>query len=269
MIIDGHAHAAGEYSTSNAIREATASNRIDKVVLCPSPKNRQDLGKPPSVPFMNSPNSIYLLNRMLRLGYRAMKDNGDGNRYVSALKESLPQQVCQFLWVNPLDPLHISGLEQAIQNRHVSGIKLHQAWDSFRVDSPAFSQVVEIAQSHNLPVFVHLFSKRETSALAGFVANHREVVFVIGHMLGLDIFEASRAHLRNVFFDTSGSERVRGRDILHAVRTFGDDHVVFGSDTPYAPVADQIRKISRLGLADDALDRIFGRNMDHLLSLRR
>lgn len=67
MIIDGHAHAAGEYATPEAARLTMTTHGIAKVVLCPSPKNRQDLSKPPNLPFLKSPNSIYLLNRMLRL----------------------------------------------------------------------------------------------------------------------------------------------------------------------------------------------------------
>jgi uncharacterized protein len=51
-----------------------------------------------------------------------------------------------------------------------------------------------------------------------------------------------------VYFDTSGSERVRGRDIQEAIELFGYEHVIFGTHTPYARMGDQISKIERLNL---------------------
>jgi predicted TIM-barrel fold metal-dependent hydrolase len=58
---------------------------------------------------------------------------------------------------------------------------------------------------------------------------------------------------------------VRGVDILDAINWFGYDHVVFGSDTPYASIADQIAKIERLGLSDYIEEHIFRLNIENLL----
>jgi predicted TIM-barrel fold metal-dependent hydrolase len=85
-------------------------------------------------------------------------------------------------------------------------------------------------------------------------------------MLGLDIFKEKRGELGNVYFDTSGSERVRGRDILEAIEMFGADHVIFGSDTPYARLEDQIAKIEGLGLPEKVKEHIFRLNIVHVLS---
>jgi len=79
-------------------------------------------------------------------------------------------------------------------------------------------------------------------------------------MLGLGVFEEKCDHLPNVYFDTSGSERVRERDILEAIN-------LFGSDALYARVEDQIRKIERLNLSDRVKESIFTSNIEHVLSL--
>jgi len=265
LIIDGHAHAAGDYATAAAISLAASKFDLAKIVLCTSPKNHQDLGKPPNLPFTNSPTSIYFLNNMVRLGYRSLKDNGDGNRYVRGLAEAQPRLVVQFLWVNPLDQRHLETLEQNILTYNVKGLKLHQAWDSFAIDSEPFLRVTEAATSHHLPIFIHLHSKRETAKLAKFAVQTRDVVFIIAHMLGLGVFAEYATRLETLFFDTSGSERIRKQDILQAVNTFGYDHVVFGSDTPYASLADQIPKIQQLGVSSNVLDHIFFKNMAALL----
>ncbi len=268
MIIDAHAHAAREYSTVESIKDMAKKYEIEKIVLCTSPKNNLDLKDPPNIPFMTTPGSIYLLNRMLRFSYNSFfKDNGDGNKYVFELRNKLPETVIQFLWVNPLDPKQMDSLEKNILEYQVKGIKLHQAWNPFSIEGREFNQLVEVANAHKLPVFIHLYSKKETWKLLQYVGSHRDVIFIIAHMLGLVIFRERAKDLPNVYFDTSGSERVRGQDILEAIHLFGPDHVVFGSDTPYASIGDQIEKIERLNLSKIVKEQIFSLNIKHILSL--
>jgi predicted TIM-barrel fold metal-dependent hydrolase len=268
MIIDAHAHAASEYSSVDSIKSTANKYELEKIVLCTSPKNIQDLKAPPNFPFMKTPGSIYLLNRMLRFTYKFFfKDNGDGNKYVFELKSKLPETVIQFLWVNPLDPQHMANLDKNIHEYKVKGIKLHQAWDPFSIDGRQFNQLVEVAEAHRLPIFIHLYSRKETRKLLRLVGTHREVIFIIAHMLGLDIFKEHAGNLPNVYFDTSGSERVRGQDILEAIQLFGHDHIVFGTDTPYARIGDQIEKIERLNLSENVKEAIFRLNFQNILSL--
>jgi predicted TIM-barrel fold metal-dependent hydrolase len=266
MIIDAHAHAAGDYATAQSIITTAKKYAIDKVVLCTSPKNNLDLKAPPNIPFMKSPSSIYLLNRMLRLAYKSFRDNGDGNKYVYELRNKIPEVVIQFLWVNPLDSRHMDGLERNIENYQVRGIKLHQSWDPFAIDGAEFNELAEVAHAHRLPVFIHLFSNRETWKLLQYADKHREVTFIVAHMLGLDIFKNEHKKLSNVYFDTSGSERVRGKDIRRAIELFSYDHVIFGTDTPYARIGDQISKIERLNLSDSMKEHIFRLNIMNVLA---
>ena len=269
MIIDGHAHAAGDYVTAKSIIAASKQYEFNKVVLCPSPKNNLNLKAPPNVPFMKSPSSIYLLNRTLRLAYKSFKDYGDGNKYVFEIKKEIPEMVIQFLWVNPLHPGHMDALERNIEDYRASGIKLHQAWDSFAIDSGEFNELAEVARAHKLPVFIHLYSKEETRKLFLFAKENREVVFIIAHMLGLDIFKEECKSLPNIHFDTSGSERVREKDIQEAIELFGYDHVIFGTDTPYARIEDQICKIDRLQLNSTMKEHILSLNIMNVLSLNQ
>jgi predicted TIM-barrel fold metal-dependent hydrolase len=169
--------------------------------------------------------------------------------------------------VNPLDAHQIADLEKTIQEYGVKGIKLPQVWDPFTIGGNEFNQLVEIARANHLPIFIHLYSRNETQNLLRFIENHQDVTFMIAHMLGLGIFGEKSDRLPNVYFDTSGSERVRERDILEAINLVGDDHVVFGSDTPYARVEDQIRKIERLNLSDRVKESIFMSNIENVLSL--
>jgi predicted TIM-barrel fold metal-dependent hydrolase len=268
VIVDGHAHAARQYATVESIQETARTHGLARIVLCTSMKNDVNLRAPPDVPFARTPRSIFVLNRTLRFTYNAfMKDHGDGNRYVAGLRTRLPDLVLQFLWVNPLDAQHMSQIESNIRAYRVSGIKLHQAWNPFSIDSKAFHDLIDVARSHRLPVFIHLYSQGEARKLLRFIGDHRDVVFIIGHLLGMDTFKEGRDRLQNVYFDTSGSSRIRPVDILDAVRLFGSEHVVFGSDTPFAGMADQLAKIDGLQLSAAVKERILGQNLRGVLRL--
>jgi len=120
MIID--AHAAGDYATAESIIATSKKYGIDKVVLCTSPKNNLDLKAPPNIPFMKSPSSIYLLNRMLRLAYKSFNDYGDGNKYVSEIKHKIPELVIPFLWMISKETLKTT--RQGVSNFTRPGIRL-------------------------------------------------------------------------------------------------------------------------------------------------
>ncbi|MNC21905.1 Amidohydrolase [compost metagenome] len=268
MITDIHAHAAGDYSTVDSIKHTAAKYGLEKIVLCTSPKNIQTLQTPPSMPFTQKPDSIYMMNRMNRLAYKHfLKGDGDGNRFVSELRNRLPGLVIQFLWVDPLDAGHMEHLEESIRTYQPKGIKLHQAWNPFKIDGTEFKSLVDIATSNHLPIFIHIYSKKEVLKLLRFIKENPNAVFIIGHLTGTDLFNASGVNLKNVYFDTSSSKRIQGSDIKQAIDTFGYEHIVFGTDTPYASIDGQIDRIERLNLSDHIKEHIYSLNARNLLAL--
>ncbi|WP_058302972.1 amidohydrolase family protein [Gorillibacterium timonense] len=268
MLIDIHAHAAGEYGTVDSIKNMAEKYKLEKVVLCTSPKNLQDLQKPPSLPFTQKPNSIYMMNRMNRLAYRHFfKDNGDGNQFVSELRNQLPELVIPFLWVNPLDNGHMDQLDTIIHTYQPKGIKLHQAWNSFQIDGIEFKNLVDIASSNQLPVYIHLYSKKEVLKLLRFIRENQNAVFIIAHLTGIDLFSESGVNLKNVYFDTSSSKRIQGSDVKQAIDAFGYEHIVFGTDTPYASIDEQINRMEQLNLSDSIKEHIYTLNAKYLLAL--
>ncbi|OPX45096.1 amidohydrolase [Ruminiclostridium hungatei] len=269
MLIDIHAHAAGNYGTVDSIKIMSRKYNIEKIVLCTSPKNMQKLKAPPGMPFKQKPDSIYMMNRMNRLAYNHFfKGNGDGNQFVCELKNQLPGLIIQFLWVNPLDTGHMNSLETSIRTYRPKGIKLHQAWNPFKIDGREFKNLVDIASSNKLPVFIHLYSKKEVLKLLRFIRENQSAVFIIGHLTGTDLFCESGVNLKNVYFDTSSSGRIQGSDIKHAIDAFGYEHIVFGTDTPYAGIDEQLDRLERLKLSDNAKEHIYSLNARNILKLQ-
>ncbi|MFT4143617.1 MAG: TatD family hydrolase [Mobilitalea sp.] len=268
MLIDIHAHAAGDYGTVNSLKDMAEKYNLEKIVLCTSPKNMQNLKKPPNMPIKQNPDSIYKMNRMNRLAYKHFfKDNGDGNQYVYELKKQLPELVIQFLWVNPLNNEDMNRLESTIRTYQPKGIKLHQAWNSFKIDGKEFKKLVDIAMLHNLPVFIHIYSKKEVLSLLRFIKENPAAVFIIGHLTGVDLFSESGINLKNIYFDTSSSKRIQGSDIKQAIDAFGYDHIVFGTDTPYASIEEQIERIEQLNLSEKIKEHIYSLNARNILAL--
>lgn len=268
MIIDSHAHAAGNYSSVDSIKNTAAKYGIEKIILCTSPKNNRDLREPPSMPLKQKPDSIYMMNRMNRFAYNHFfKDNGDGNLFVRQLKNQLPELVVQFLWVDPLNGAQMDNLENTIRTYQPKGIKLHQAWNPFKIDGIEFKNLIDIASSTQLPVFIHLYSKKDVLKLMRFIKENQNAVFIIGHLTGTELFIKSGINLKNVYFDTSSSNRIQCSDIKQAIDAFGYDHIVFGTDTPYASIDDQIDRIERINLPDRIKEHIYSLNAKRILSI--
>lgn len=267
-MIDIHAHAAGCYGSADSIKNMAEKYGLEKVVLCTSPKNNQNLPAPPAMHFKQKPDGIFMMNRMNRLSYNHFfKDNGDGNQFTFELKKELSELVIQFLWVNPLDSVAMGNLENDIRRYQPAGIKLHQAWNPFKIDGEEFKNLAEIALSHKLPIFIHLYSKKEVRKMCRFIRENPRNVFIIGHLAGADIFAESGVNFENVCFDTSSSTRIQGEDIKWAVDTFGSEHIVFGSDTPYTAIDEQIGKIESINLPDSVKEEIYSLNAKRILSL--
>lgn len=268
MMIDIHAHAAGNYGSVDSIKIMAAKYGIEKIVLCTSPKNNHNLPEPPATHFKQKPDSIFMMNRISRIAYKYFfKGDGEGNQFVCGLKNHLPELILQFLWVNPLDTAYMSKLESTINTYRPSGIKLHQAWNPFKIDGIEFKNLVDIASSHQLPIFIHLYSKREVLKMCRFISENPNAVFIIGHLAGANLFAESGANLRNVYFETSSSSRIQGIDIKQAIDTFGYEHVVFGTDTPYTGIDAQIEKIERINLPDRIKEHIYSLNAKSILSI--
>ncbi len=269
MLIDIHAHAAGDYGTVASLKRMALTYNIEKIVLCTSPKNMKMLKEPPGLPFKQKPDSIYMMNRLNRLAYnRFFKNNGDGNKFVYELKKQLPGLIIQFLWVNPLDAGHMNSLETSIRTYEPKGIKLHQAWNPFKIDGGEFKNLVDLATFNKLPIFIHLYSKKEVLKLLHFIRENQSAVFIIGHLTGIDLFCESGVNLKNVYFDTSSSGRIQGCDIKYAVEAFGYEHIVFGTDTPYAGIDEQLERFERLELSDKVKEHIYSLNARSLLKLQ-
>ena len=112
-----------------------------------------------------------------------------------------------------------------------------------------------------------MFSKKEATRLAQYIKAHRDAVFVIGHLFGLERYIEAELESDNVFFEISTPALVSIQRLVMAIEHFGANRVVLGSDTPYGHdnLKKNIERVKNLEISDEEKRSILGENMKELL----
>jgi predicted TIM-barrel fold metal-dependent hydrolase len=273
MIIDAHAHACGDFLNGKDIIKILNRNNVDKVVLVPG-----ELGsdKNYSLPELAAkfPNSdiVAITNLITKLviGIAGVaKQIGEGNTYVYSLVKEYPDRIIQFYWVRLSQSNSLEDLEQHYTEYGFKGIKLHQCWESFKINSDKFHKISEWAASHDLPIFVHLFTKRQATQLAKYIKEHPNTIFIIGHLFGLERYLETGINSDNTFFEISSPQLVSIQRLMKAIQFFGAKRILMGSDTPYGlkNLELNITRVKDLRITDGEKCLILGDNMKKLLRI--
>lgn len=273
MIIDGHAHLGGEYRDLPSIIETLDNAGIDKVVLCPADRRRSHDMIIPDVAGKFTDDSLnYRVNRLLRRA-AGRKSTGDfidrGNEELADLVEEAEGRVIQFYWTDPRKADIMSELETEYISKGFKGIKLHQSVQPFKILSDEFHQVAMFASSHDMPVFIHLYSKNDIMEFIS-VAGRYNTMFITGHLIGIDTFIRERERVSdNICFDISCPPLVPPEKIMKATNVFGPGRITMGSDTPYG--RDNPKKavsfVRSLPIGKKEKEMILGDNLRRLLKI--
>ena len=274
MIIDAHAHACGDFLYSKNIIEILDKNNVNKVVLVPgelgSSKNYTLPDLAARYPTRDVVNLTNLITKVI-IGISGKARYIDaGNKYVYSLAKEFPNRIIQFYWIKLSTPHVFENLELDFEKYNFKGIKMHQCWESFNVGSDAFHRVSEWAASNQLPIFVHLFSKKEAKRLAQYLKSHRNTIFIIGHLFGLERYIEADLDSDNVYFEISTPDLVSKHRIMKAIKRFSALRVVLGSDIPYGQnnLKRNINRVMNLDISDEEKYSILGVNMKELLKIK-
>lgn len=274
MIIDGHAHAYGEFGDPENLIKIMNQLNVDKVVLCPGMRNNPS--KPPFPEFrwesklMTHPRALLLIvNRLIRLFSLKNKNREQGNDYVYSYVQKYPQRIIQFHWVNPLKENFLDEIDWAINNRGIRGIKLHQCVIPFQNDSQAMEHIAKLAGKHDLPIFIHCYSYKEFKKLLKLIRRYPQTNFISAHLIGLELATDYAQKINNLYFDLSSYFVISKKRINLAINYFGPEKLLFGSDTPLGAknLEKNIEKINQLEVSPKTKALILGENFRKLLSI--
>jgi hypothetical protein len=246
MVVDGHAHTSGEFCRGEDIIGIMDSLGVDKVILCPGPINTPKKWPVPDITKILKKRGFgFWGNRLLRLARRRVLrefDVAESNAYVAEFARRHPGRIRQAYWTDPSAPGFLDELKKRRAEWKFVAVKLHQCFQKFDPDSAAMHELAAYAGAEGLPVFIHLYARRDARALIRLAKAHPRTTFVVAHILGLGTFvRAGREALPNVYFDVSPPNLTPIGRLLRALETFGADRLLLGSDTPYG--RDNLKKI--------------------------
>jgi predicted TIM-barrel fold metal-dependent hydrolase len=275
MIIDGHSHACGKFLTVENILEALDKNGVDKVVLVPGELNSKSEYSLPNIaerfPRHNVVKATNLLTKFIMKLTGKVKDIPAGNEYVYDITTVAADRIIQFFWITTGVKNKTDYLDSKFANWKFHGVKLHQCWENFSIDSEFFNEVAAWTENHDLPLFIHLYSDSEVTKLINYKRNHPQLKLIVAHLFGLELFIKENFKDNNLYFDTSPLQLISNYRIKKAIDFVGADKVLFGTDTPYGAkdnIGRSINRIKSLDISIEEKDLILGMNMKKLLKLR-
>jgi predicted TIM-barrel fold metal-dependent hydrolase len=272
MIIDAHAHACGDYLNAHNILKILDQNKADKVILVPGEfDNNKNYSLPDVAKRFPNKDMIYITNVLTKIVISlkgTAKQISKGNEYVYSLTQKSPGRIIQFYWVMLNELKSEDELDTRLKQWDFKGIKLHQCWESFNVRSDKFVKVVKWAERNNLPIFIHLYSKKEVLELISYIEENPKTKFIIAHLFGLEYYMKSGNHSENVYFEISAPPLISIKRLQKAIEHFGAHKIILGSDTPYGKdnLKMNIQRIRSLPIPGADKKLILGENIQKLLT---
>ncbi len=190
------------------------------------------------------------------------------NEFTCTLSKAMPDQVLNTYWANPLENNCLEKIKIFYQNNGFKMIKLHQCWTKFDVTSETCQQIFEWSNENKIPVFIHLISREQVKKFAYVANNFPETVFIVAHMIGSKSMRA-RLKNKNIFFDLSAPQLYSVEILKKAIKAYGTDRLLLGSDNPYGNnnVEKILKRLKKLQLSEQDLRLICGENIKKLLLL--
>ena len=143
-----------------------------------------------------------------------------GNEYVNELRLKTNDRVIQFIWITTRIKNPIEYLDNKLADWHFSGVKLHQCWDNFSIDSKFFIEIANWTEKNDLPLFIHLNTDKEVKKIIKYKRDHPNLKLIIAHLFGLELFINEKLSPGNLYFDLSSPQLVSKKRLMLAIRFF-------------------------------------------------
>ncbi|NHJ39767.1 MAG: amidohydrolase family protein [Asgard group archaeon] len=270
MIIDGHAHAIGEFGNLERLIPLLDSLGVEKVILCPGGGDPSVEPRKPKIResfITTNPRNQFFSNRFLRYFHRKFNDREFGNQHIYSMRKAQPNRILQFFWVNFKNENYEDELLNYYKKWKFQGLKLHQCVIPFKNNGQEIQILSQIASEKKLPIFIHIYNAKEAKRFVSLAKDNPDTNFIIAHMMGLEQVIRYGSKLNNIYFDTSTYYIINKKRILKAIRNFGADTIIMGSDSPlgYDNLKNIIQKIKSLEITKEDKELILSGNINRLL----
>jgi len=230
MIIDGHSHACGRFLTPDSIVKTLDTNGVDKVILVPGELNSKSEYSLPNIasifPRRNVVKVTNYLTKFVMILTGKVKNILIGNEHVYELTQKTNGRVIQFVWITTQINKPSNYLDNKKKDWNFKGVKLHQCWESFSVDSDFFKEVALWAENNDIPLFIHLYSDSEVAKIIEYKKKHLNLNLIIAHLFGIELFIKLNFKDENLYFDTSTLQLISKNRLMNAIDFVGADVLV-------------------------------------------
>lgn len=154
----------------------------------------------------------------------------------------------------------------------LKGVKIHSDMIRIALDDPRMDKIYEACEGV-CPLLLHMGDDRfhydNPSMIPAIAEKYPRLKLVCAHMGGYREWENAKglSQYENVYVDTSSTFFVMGCRIKEMIESFGEDKVFFGSDYPMWDPCVARDELKVLGFEEEALERIFSRNLLKMLGM--
>ncbi len=161
----------------------------------------------------------------------------------------------------------------------IRGFKMHPEYQSFEPHEPRLEPIFAAAAGHRMIAFFHAGGDVGFDTVRGTARSFAKVLdafpgltVVLAHMGGFRQWDSVGESVagRDVWLDTAFTPgHLPDADLVELMRAHGSERVLFGSDGPWTDAAGELAHIRTLGLTDEELAGVLGKNAERLLAAHR
>lgn len=182
-----------------------------------------------------------------------------GNDLVAAAVRSFPERFIGYATLNANYPEELVPELERAQGLGLRDIKLITAYQGHSEETERFLPVYEWAEAHRKIILSHQWGSADF--LNKIAERYPHICFVIGH---LNFAYAPVARARDNVYTTTTFVPWPGA-IAAAVKAFGAEKILFGSDFPDLDVSLNLGPLLTAKIGDDEKRAILGLNMSRIL----
>lgn len=217
----------------------------------------------------------------------------DINRLAIELNDrSRETDILSFGGIHP-DNEDYKAIIKDLANHGIPGVKLHPVFQETYFDDIRYLRIMECACENDLIILTHAgydisYPGADFSAPARIRSAYQQIhpkKLVLAHMGGWGCWNDTEELLADcsVYLDTAftldplrsntGDDAAEHyaplsrEQFLRIVKTFGPDHILFGTDSPWTDMGESLQLVKESGLTSSELKAVLGGNAAKLLNL--
>ena len=179
--------------------------------------------------------------------------------------------------LHPDDP-DFTGAAQRLKESGFKGVKLHPDYQQFMTDEPRAMALYETLFREDMAVLFHAGIDLELSdpvhctpaMLANVISAFPEATIIAGHFGGYRLWDDVEALLIGtpLYLDTAYTlPDLNPRRMVDMARRHGVDRVIFGTDSPWRDISEEVAAVSQAGFSQAELEKILWENAARILGL--